>query len=135
MCAMSRPRPPQSFLEALKMPYRSDRSWLYDLDEDVGTVESSRSELRAKLARQRMRTTDLSHVVAMLVRMLDEAGVVKTADLHARIEVELAAIAAERAKTPGPDDARCDRCDALVPKARTTITANGTLCDRCFEGT
>ena len=35
---MTRPRPPQTFMEALTSPYRSDRNWLYDLDADDGSV-------------------------------------------------------------------------------------------------
>ena len=127
---MTRPRPPQTFMEALTSPYRSDRNWLYDLDADVGSVEATLADTADRLQREHQRVTDLSHVLAMLVRMLDEAGVVKTAELHARIEAELARIAAQREAT---GQVSCVRCHASVPRTSTNITAAGAVCDACFD--
>ena len=119
-----------TFVQALCSPYGYEQMWIDAVDREVDNVEVTVDYLQAQLSRARQRTGELSQVVAMLVAMLDEAGVVKAADLQARIEREASRAASKPASAEAVE---CARCGASVLKARTNITARGTLCDACFE--
>ena len=121
-----------SFVQALCSPYSYDWNWINAVDQEVDQVEVTVDYLNTQLARARQQIADLSQVVAALVAALDQAGVVKGADLQARIEREAARAASQHAAA---DEVACARCGASVPRARTNITAHGTVCDACFERT
>ena len=96
---------------------------------------------------------DLSVLVQMLVRMLEESGHLDGKVLRYRVEAELENMRAAReafgptsmadalragraagepAEAPPPSTpTMCTRCGQTVPQNLTTITAGGVVCDRC----
>ena len=96
---------------------------------------------------------DLSVLVQMLVRMLEEAGHLDGKVLRYRVEAELenmraareafgpttmgdalraGGVASEPVEAPPPSTpTMCTRCGQTVPQNLTTITASGVVCDRC----
>ena len=96
---------------------------------------------------------DLSLLVSMLVRMLEESGHVDGKVLRYRVEAELENMRAARESMgpmsmgdalraggassepqeapPPTTPTMCTRCGQTVPQNLTTITASGVVCDRC----
>jgi len=104
----------------------------------------------ATLSRQ---IQDLSVLVHVLIRLLEESGGVDGKMLRYRVEAELENLAAARRgfgpvsmgdalkaggasaepaePPPNLTPTVCGKCGQTVPANRTTITANGVVCDRC----
>jgi formylmethanofuran dehydrogenase subunit E len=107
------------------------------------------SGLSRQVAQLGARLDDLSLTIAVLVKILQEQTLADPKVLHYRVEAEKEAIAeaardaakqmaasavtaSHPHKAPAPVfQVRCDKCGNQVPSTRTTITADGTLCDRC----
>lgn len=101
--------------------------------------------VRQQCMRLQRQVGDLSILVSVLVRMLEEGGQLDSKVLRYRVEAALEAIAAARvAPSPSPDHianppepqapttpTTCGRCGQVVPANRTTITERGIVCDRC----
>src|SRR5688500_4380414 len=128
---------------------RSDINELRD-QLAIATDTSHLARAAGTLSRQ---VQDLSLLVGMLVRMLEESGHVDGKVLRYRVEAELENMKAAREATGpmsmgdalrggsaggGPQEApppvtptMCMKCGQTVPQNRTTITATGVVCDRC----
>lgn len=101
-----------------------------------GALESDVVAMSERIRALRMQVNDLSLTVAVLVKMLQEQNVVDPKVLHYRVEAELDALRPPPqqlgARQPVPDvPVTCERCGTVVPSSKTTITAAGTLCDKC----
>ena len=115
----------------------------------IATDTSHIANATATLHRQ---IGDLSVLVSTLVRMLEESGHVDSKVLRYRVEAELETMRAAYGPGPAsmgealraggssesPQEApppttptQCTKCGQTVPANRTTITANGVVCDRC----
>ena len=122
-------------------------------DDNVATAGEIES-VRAHAMRLQRQVGDLSVLVSVLVRLLEEGGQLDAKVLRYRVEAELENMAAYRAQQgpmsmgqaiSGPPSASasppepeapttpttCGKCGQVVPANRTTITASGVLCDRC----
>jgi formylmethanofuran dehydrogenase subunit E len=93
---------------------------------------SNVEQLRTQVLSQRDQIRDLSVAVAVLVKMLAEAGTVDDKVLRYRVEAELE----ERLEASRPENrtTTCIRCKQQVAAARTQVTDDGTVCDRCMAG-
>ncbi|MCX5743194.1 MAG: hypothetical protein NT062_11940 [Proteobacteria bacterium] len=127
------------------------RDDINDLRDRESSLAGDLSALGQQNAMLRQQVHELSMVVNVLVKMLEEAGHVEAKILRYRVEAELDAQAAQRSNAPGlgaslygaPADDRpvdapppttpttCSRCGAQVPANLTVITADGVVCDRC----
>lgn len=132
----------------------------YRQREDINDLRTTASDVAAGLhgvatqvARLQRQVTDLSVLVGVLVKLLEETGGLDAKVLRYRVEAELEALAAARAQGPrslgetlragGAGDASppepavpttpttCGKCGAVVPANQTTITEIGVVCDRC----
>lgn len=101
------------------------------------TLESL-AELRAKVLVQQTQIEELGVLVGMMVKLLADSGALDNKVLHYRVEAELDALAETRAAaraaslTPSGPQARCVRCDQMVPVTKTTMTYEGPTCDGCM---
>jgi hypothetical protein len=128
------------------------RSDINDARADAAAVGYEVDVLRGTLGRMQRQIGDLSTLVSVLIRMLEESGHADMKVLRYRVEAELDAQRAAREQfgptsigdlRAGPASASpvepqapttpttCDKCHTVVPQNRTTITATGVLCDRC----
>lgn len=102
--------------------------------------------VRQHCMRLQRQVGDLSILVGVLVRVLEEGGQLDSKVLRYRVEAELETLAALRAGPPpsAPDHISnppepqapttptpCGKCGQVVPANRTTITERGIVCDRC----
>jgi hypothetical protein len=134
---------------------RADINELRDLEWSTSSNVASIGAYTAQLRRQ---VHDLSMTVAILVKMLEEAGQIDAKTLRYRVEAEIEAMAAAEAQSRagGPNSLNelpqtgptaqperpeplttlvsCVHCGAEVPANETTITERGTVCDRCEAG-
>jgi hypothetical protein len=122
-------------------------------DDNVATAGEIES-VRAHAMRLQRQVGDLSVLVSVLVRLLEENGQLDAKVLRYRVEAELENIAAYRSQQgpmtmgqslAGPPQASasppepvapttpttCTKCGQTVPANRTTITEAGVVCDRC----
>lgn len=121
--------------------------------EDAAAVGYEVDAMRGTLGRMQRQINDLSTLVSVLVRLLEEAGHADMKVLRYRVEAELDAQRAAReqfgptsigdlrAGAPVNEAPRepeapttpttCAKCGSVVPQNRTTITATGVVCDRC----
>lgn len=108
------------------------------------TVASDVATHDAKIARLETRLQELSMTVAALMKVMSEMGQLDPRAVMMRVEAELEAMRppapAPHAAEPHPTKAKppdfpveCAKCGAKVPSSRTTITAAGTLCDKCAQ--
>lgn len=128
------------------------REDINELREQLASATDTNHLARAAstLGRQ---VQDLSVLVQVLVRMLEESGHLDGKTLRYRVEAELENMRAIResmgplsmgdALRGGGSSARpqeapppttptlCVKCSRMVPQNQTTITANGVVCDRC----
>ena len=135
--------------------FDSDYRQRRDIEElrDQLSVASNTSGVVTATATLSRQVQDLSILVQVLVRMLEEAGNVDGKVLRYRVEAELENMRAAReafgpmsmsdalrggssgnepVETPPPTTPTlCAKCGQMVPANRTTITAMGTYCDRC----
>lgn len=131
---------------------RADINDLRDLETNIAYDVASLGTHTSQLRRQ---VHDLSMTVAVLVKMLEEVGQIDAKTLRYRVEAEVEAMAAaaKAAHAVAPDNLNqmlhassaaqpahakppttlvtCVQCGATVPANQTTITARGTVCDRC----
>jgi hypothetical protein len=128
------------------------RSDINDLREQlaVATDTSHLARAAGTLSRQ---VQDLSILVSLLVRMLEESGHLDGKTLRYRVEAELENMRAAREAfgpmsmgdalrsgggshqpvevAPPTTPTMCMKCGQTVPQNRTVITATGVVCDRC----
>ena len=142
--------------------YRSPFFETFFADSELEHPEpdvSSAAGLQGQVQTLTRNVFDLQLVVASLIETLHKIELADPAKLRATVEEELARVrktmadkAAEHAKavaasrpptvTPPPSighqaaqgTTTCDKCKKVVPMARTTITADGTVCDLCAAG-
>jgi len=129
------------------------RSDINDTRESAAAVGYEVDSLRGTVARMQRQIGDLSVLVSVLIRLLEESGHADVKVLRYRVEAELDALAAARqqfgptsigdlrataqasASPPEPEapttPTTCGKCGSVVPQNRTTITATGVVCDRC----
>lgn len=128
------------------------RSDINDARADAAAVGYEVDKMQHTLARMQRQIGDLSTLVSVLVRMLEESGHADMKVLRYRVEAELdaqraareqfgptslgelraAPVAAQPVEAPPPTTPiECTKCAAVVPQNRTTITATGVVCDRC----
>ena len=108
-----------------------------DLANDIHAVNTQVGALRKQVH-------DMSMVINVLVRILEEAGQLDLKVLRYRVEAEVenerrAARSIPHEVTPEetPPPATptvYSRCGTTVPTHQTVITAAGTVCDRCGAG-
>jgi hypothetical protein len=112
----------------------SDYKQRDDIDEAKFQAELARTDIeqmRDVAGRQRRELHELKTTVAMLMRLLDEAGVVPAATLRARVDAELTAqVTAAR---PENRTVQCIRCRRSVPAIQTELTGDGPLCAPCVN--
>ena len=128
------------------------RSDINDLRDQlaVATDTSHLARAAGTLSRQ---VQDLSLLVQMLIRVLEESGHVDGKVLRYRVEAELENMRAAREamgpmsmgdalrgpgsrnepveQPPPTTPTLCMKCGQTVPQNRTVITATGVVCDRC----
>jgi hypothetical protein len=114
------------------------------------------SQLQRSVGTLQMKVRSLETLVTVLVKMLEDAGQLDAKVLRYRVEAEIEAQEALRreagvmsmgeafqshaqaaapVETPPPTTPTlCARCGQTVPQNQTTITATGTICDRCAAG-
>jgi hypothetical protein len=128
------------------------RSDINDLRNDAAYVAADIEGVRAHCFRLQRQVGDLSVLVSVLVKVLEENGQLDPKVLRYRVEAELEALAAARMQGPGslgeslrggapqasPPEPQapttpttCGKCGQVVPANRTTITESGVVCDGC----
>jgi formylmethanofuran dehydrogenase subunit E len=123
------------------------RTDINDVRADTAYVAADVDALRGQVMRLQRQLGDLSVLVSVLVRVLQESGAVDPKVLRYRVEAEienLAVARGERMYTPAPAHVAnppepqaptvpttCGKCGQTVPANRTTITEAGVLCDGC----
>ena len=130
------------------------REHINALRDDNVAVAGEIDSVRAHAMQLQRQVGDLSVLVSVLVRLLEENGQIDAKVLRYRVEAELENIAAYRmqqgprtmgqalaqggtasASPPEPEPpttpTQCSKCGQTVPQNRTTITADGVVCDRC----
>lgn len=135
--------------------FDNDYSQRRDIEElrDQLSVASNTSGVVTATATLSRQVQDLSVLVQVLVRILEESGHLDGKVLRYRVEAELENMRSARAafgpvsmgdalrasgastepvEAPPPTTPTiCAKCGQTVPANRTTITASGTYCDRC----
>jgi hypothetical protein len=126
------------------------RSDINDLRDQLAIASDTSHVVQATSVLSRQ-IQDLSVLVSMLVRLLEESGHVDGKMLRYRVEAELEAMQAARMGNPtslndalhggasgGPrpeppptTPVLCRKCMKSVPANRTTITEIGEVCDEC----
>ncbi len=118
--------------------YWFDSEWkqrddINDLQGAAGAAAYSAEMAQQQLAQLRPLVFELSATVAVLVKMLAEAGHLDPKVLQYRIEAELDARRNWRPPPPPPPQPippiKCSRCLREVPPERTIMTADGAVCD------
>lgn len=111
-----------------------------ELDRALAIEANDVSALSSRAHDQAHAIHELQLTVAALMQVLAELGRLDPHAVQSKVE---AAVAELRPPPPKPNEAhphktatpvfevRCDKCGEVVPSTRTTITARGTLCDRC----
>ena len=112
----------------------NDRKQRDDIDDARFQADLARTDLeqlREVAGRQRRELHELKTTVAMLMQLLDEAGVVPAATLRARVDAELAGQV--HAARPENREVQCIRCRRTVPAIQTELTGDGPLCAACIN--
>ncbi|MFN0245769.1 MAG: hypothetical protein ACKV2T_02605 [Kofleriaceae bacterium] len=120
--------------------YWFDNEWkqrddINDLAGQAGAAAYGVEMLQHQLGQLRPMLFELSATVAVLVKMLAEAGQVDPKVIQHRVDAELEARRTWRPppaqpSPPAPLPAiRCTRCGRDVAPARTIMTADGAVCD------
>ena len=116
-------------------------------------ISTDTSQLQRVVGTLQNKVRGLETLVSVLVKMLEEAGQLDAKVLRYRVEAEIEsqeaarreagvtsmsdalqgqAHAANPVEAPPPTTPTiCSRCGQTVPQNLTTITASGTICDRC----
>ena len=119
----------------------------YNQRTDIGHLQDQEQQVALDLGAQQTRIShleqqihELGMTLAALMKVMSEMGQLDARAVKMRVEAELEAmrppapapIAAHPHKAATPSfPVRCDRCGSMVPSTQTTITASGTLCDKC----
>jgi hypothetical protein len=124
--------------------YWGDSEWRQrqDIDSAFATEASDMAFVTAQIRQLKTEIADLQHTVAALMKVLAEMGQLDPRAVQLRVEAELEAMKPPPAPPRAPDayphkakpvdtPVQCARCGDRVPSSRTTITEQGTLCDRC----
>lgn len=118
--------------------YWFDSEWrqrddINDLAAESGATAYSVDILQQQVAQLRPMVFELSATVAVLVKMLAEAGNLDPKVVQYRVEAELEERRHPKPAPPPPPEAprviRCIRCLREVPAERTIMTGNGAMCD------
>lgn len=118
--------------------YWFDSEWkqrddINELQGTAGAAAYSAEMAQQHLAQLRPLVFELSATVAVLVKMLAEAGQLDPKVLQYRIEAELEARRNWRPAPPPPPspipNIKCVRCGREVPPSTTIMTADGAVCD------
>jgi hypothetical protein len=118
--------------------YWFDSEWrqrddINDLAGTAGAAAYGVEVLQEQLRQLRPLVFELSATVAVLVKMLAEAGQVDPKVIQYRVEAELEARRNWRPPPPPPPSPippiRCTRCGRDVLPERTIMTADGAVCD------
>jgi hypothetical protein len=118
--------------------YWFDSEWKQrdDINELQGTAGAAAfvaDHAQRQLAQLRPMVFELSATVAVLVKMLAEAGQVDPKVIQYRVEAELEARRNWRPPPAPPAQPlpaiRCTRCGRDVAPERTIMTADGAVCD------
>lgn len=106
---------------------RADRA-LAVANEHALDATLATERLEQRLAAQARQLKTLRAVVGVLTTMLKDSGALDGDMLDIRLE---AAIANSEDEIERVVMVACARCRAQVERARTVVTAAGTVCDRC----
>ena len=118
------------------------RTDINELRANSENVTSDLEILRSQCHRMQRQISDLSVLVGVLVKVLEESGQLDAKILRYRVEAELESLAAARVDAkraqatakvipPATTPTECGKCGQIVPANRTTITEAGVVCDRC----
>jgi hypothetical protein len=112
------------------------RSDINDLRDQEWRIATDVAGLSAQVEKLQGQLHDLSMTVAVLLKMLGEAGTVDPKIVRYRVEAEIEELEARREEAAKNHQGStvpvtCAKCGASVPANRTTITERGTICDRC----
>ena len=128
------------------------RSDINDMRDETAYASAEIAGVRQHAVRLQRQVSDLSVLVSVLVRMLEESGHLDAKVLRYRVEAELENLAVARgervyAEPPPPahivnppepqaptTPTTCSKCGQTVPANRTTITESGIVCDGCVAG-
>jgi formylmethanofuran dehydrogenase subunit E len=140
---------PVSFWETFFDNDHRQRRDINDARADAAYVAADLETLRGQVIRLQRQLGDLSVLVSVLVRVLQESGGVDPQVLRYRVEAEIENLAIARgervyaeppppahiANPPEPQaptvPTTCTKCGQTVPANRTTITEAGVVCDGC----
>jgi hypothetical protein len=141
---------PVGFWETFFDNDHRQRSDINDARADAAYVAADLDALRGQVGRLQRQLGDLSVLVSVLVRVLQESTVVDPKVLRYRVEAELENLAAARGEYSVADKynhaqpsvsppepvapttpTTCGKCGQTVPANRTTITETGVVCDGC----
>jgi hypothetical protein len=121
--------------------YWFDSEWrqrddINDLAAESGATAFSVDALQRQVAQLRPMVYELSATVAVLVKMLAEAGQLDPTVVQYRVEAELEERRNPAPRPPQAPDApdaprmiHCSKCLRMVHAERTIMTANGAICD------
>jgi hypothetical protein len=91
--------------------------------------------LQKQIALQHDQIVRLQSALGVLAAVLRDGGLINAEILDARLEAAtLNAEEEEEAHAVASNQTICPRCGVSVDMRRTTMTANGPICDRCFAG-
>jgi DNA repair exonuclease SbcCD ATPase subunit len=89
--------------------------------------------LQKQVALQHDQIVRLQSALGVLAAVLRDGGLINAEILDARLEAAtLNAEEEEEAHAVAANQTTCPRCGQSVDMRRTTMTANGAVCDRCF---
>ncbi|MDQ3334279.1 MAG: hypothetical protein M4D80_03895 [Myxococcota bacterium] len=133
--------------------FDNDHRQRNDINEaraDAAYVAADVDALRTQVGRLQRQLGDLSVLVSVLVRVLQESNALDPKVLRYRVEAELENLAAARGEFSVADKynraqpsvsppepvapttpTTCSKCGQTVPANRTTITETGVVCDGC----
>ncbi len=121
------------------------RSDLNAVRDDAVATANEIDVVRGQVMRLQRQVSDLSILVNVLVRILEEGGNMDAKVLRYRVEAELEQLTAARMPPPQPVAAKppepqapttptlCRKCGQTVPANRTTFTETGVVCDGCLS--
>jgi hypothetical protein len=110
---------------------------------DIDLMGGDLDTLKMRVAEQDEVIKKLRTTVIALGHLVVSKGLISQDELQDEIQHVIAGPPASSSEHPYRIDTletdptaigqRCARCGGMFPKEKTTITANGTLCDTCFN--
>jgi hypothetical protein len=136
------------FFDTLLDNEQRQRSDINDLRDRESLISGNLQSHAMQLDTLRGQVHELSMIVGVMIKMLDEGGQLDAKILRYRIEAEVEALKEHRqaqvtvaeqgappvAEPPPTMPTTCSKCGTVVPANRTVITEQGTICDRCGVG-